>query len=70
MPLPQVLVQLPQRVLISLVRGYRLLFKPWLGSACRFEPTCSQFALDALTRHGAIVGATLTTGGWCGAYRS
>ena len=29
-----------RRVLITLVKGYRLLLSPWLGSACRFEPTC------------------------------
>lgn len=56
------LVHLPQRVLLLLVRGYRLLLKPWLGNACRFEPTCSQYALDALQRHGALAGATLTAG--------
>jgi len=33
---------LPQRLLLALVRGYRFWFKPWLGNACRFEPTCSQ----------------------------
>jgi putative membrane protein insertion efficiency factor len=54
------LVALPQRVLITLVHGYRLLLKPWLGNACRFEPTCSAYALQALQRHGAVVGATLS----------
>ena len=52
----------PRRVLIGLVRGYRLLFKPWLGSACRFEPTCSAYALEALERHGALRGSLLS--GW------
>ncbi len=51
-----------QRALILLVRGYRLLFKPWLGNACRFEPTCSAYALEALQRHGAIAGASLSAG--------
>lgn len=50
---------LPQRMLISVVRAYRLLFKPWLGNACRFEPSCSAYALQALQRHGATVGTTL-----------
>jgi hypothetical protein len=50
---------LPQRLLIALVRGYRLLLKPWLGNACRFEPTCSAYALQALERHGAVVGTAL-----------
>ena len=54
--------QWPQRALIGLVRFYRLFFKAWLGSACRFEPTCSQYALDALQRHGALVGSALTAG--------
>jgi putative membrane protein insertion efficiency factor len=49
----------PRRALIGLVRAYRLLLKPWLGNACRFEPSCSQYALDALQRHGALAGGTL-----------
>jgi putative membrane protein insertion efficiency factor len=52
---------LPQRLLIGVVRGYRLLLSPWLGSACRFEPTCSAYALEALQRHGAAAGAYMTT---------
>lgn len=52
---------LPQRLLIGAVRGYRLLLSPWLGSACRFEPTCSAYALEALQRHGAAAGAYMTT---------
>ncbi|MCA0325802.1 MAG: membrane protein insertion efficiency factor YidD [Proteobacteria bacterium] len=46
--------------LIGLVKGYRLLLSPWLGSACRFEPTCSRYALDALEQHGAAAGSYLT----------
>lgn len=51
-----------QRLLVLLVRGYRLLLKPWLGNACRFEPTCSAYALEALQRHGGIAGASLSAG--------
>ena len=51
-----------QRLLILLVKGYRLLLSPWLGSACRFEPTCSQYSLQALEQHGAAAGAWLTVG--------
>jgi putative membrane protein insertion efficiency factor len=47
-------------LLIGLVKGYRLLLSPWLGSACRFTPTCSQYALTALERHGAAAGSWLT----------
>ena len=59
--MPEVLVRLPQRALMALVRGYRFFLKPWLGNACRFEPTCSQYALTALERHGALAGGTLAT---------
>ncbi|MDF1486324.1 membrane protein insertion efficiency factor YidD [Ramlibacter sp. H39-3-26] len=48
-----------RRLLIALVRAYRLLLSPWLGSACRFEPTCSAYALQALERHGAVAGSCL-----------
>jgi putative membrane protein insertion efficiency factor len=47
-------------LLMALVRGYRLLLSPWLGSACRFEPTCSAYSLQALERHGAAAGSYLT----------
>ncbi len=49
-----------RRLLILLVKGYRLLLSPWLGQSCRFEPTCSAYALEALDRHGAAVGSYLT----------
>ena len=46
--------------LIVLVKGYRLLLSPWLGSACRFTPTCSAYSLQALEQHGAAAGTYLT----------
>ncbi len=49
-----------RRLLMALVRGYRLLLSPSLGSACRFEPTCSLYALQALEKHGAGMGSYLT----------
>ena len=51
---------LPRQLLLSLVKGYRLLISPALGSNCRFEPSCSQYALEALQRHGALGGSYLT----------
>jgi putative membrane protein insertion efficiency factor len=51
-----------QRGFIGIVKGYRLLLSPWLGSACRFEPTCSLFAIEALEIHGAAKGSYLTAG--------
>ena len=53
------ITRLPQHLLVALVQGYRLLFKPWLGNACRFEPTCSAYALEALEKHGGIKGSWL-----------
>ena len=47
-------------VLVGLVKGYRFLLSPWLGSACRFTPTCSAYALESLERHGAMAGTYLT----------
>jgi hypothetical protein len=52
--------KLPQRLLIALVRAYRLLFSAWLGNGCRFEPTCSAYALQALQEYGAAAGSYLT----------
>ena len=51
---------LPRRALMILVKTYRLLLSPRLGNACRFEPTCSAYSLQALEQHGAIAGTTLT----------
>ncbi|MDR7298935.1 putative membrane protein insertion efficiency factor [Pelomonas aquatica] len=50
----------PARVLMAIVRGYRLMLSPWLGNACRFEPTCSRYSLAALEKHGALTGSYLT----------
>ena len=50
---------LPRRLLMRLVRGYQLLFSAWLGASCRFEPTCSAYAMQALDRHGALAGGWL-----------
>jgi len=46
--------------LIKLVKGYRLFLSPWLGSSCRFEPTCSIYSLQALQTHGAAAGSYMT----------
>ena len=53
-------MDLPQKALILLVKAYRLLLSPSLGSACRFVPSCSAYSLEALQRHGAVAGTGLT----------
>jgi putative membrane protein insertion efficiency factor len=48
------------RVLVALVHAYQLLLGPILGSSCRFTPSCSSYAIEALERHGAIRGTWLS----------
>ena len=52
----------PVVLLTGLVRAYRFFLSPWLGSSCRFEPTCSAYSLQALEKHGAAAGTYLTLG--------
>lgn len=49
----------PVRALCVLISGYRLLVSPVLAPACRYAPTCSGYALEALRRHGALRGSGL-----------
>ena len=48
------------QILALPIKGYRLIFSPWVGRSCRFDPTCSAYALIALERHGALKGSWLT----------
>ena len=47
------------RPLIGLVSLYRVAISPWLGLNCRFQPTCSEYAIEALRQHGVIRGSWL-----------
>jgi putative membrane protein insertion efficiency factor len=49
----------PRRCLLLLVRGYQLLISPHMRGQCRYEPTCSGYALGALSAHGALAGSYL-----------
>jgi uncharacterized protein len=53
------IVLLPQRLLALLVRGYQRLLSPLLPPSCRFYPSCSQYALEAIRRYGALKGSWL-----------
>lgn len=46
-------------LLVGLLRGYQLLLSPMLGQRCRFYPTCSNYAIEALRTHGAARGSLL-----------
>jgi putative membrane protein insertion efficiency factor len=43
--------------MIALLRGYKRFVSPWLPSACRYHPTCSEYMRDAVERYGASRGA-------------
>ena len=51
---------LPARIIALPVRAYRIMLSPWVGMHCRFQPTCSAYALEALETHGALRGSWLT----------
>ena len=51
------------RLFILLIRFYQLAISPWLPPRCRYQPTCSQYAIEAVEKHGAI------KGGWLAAKR-
>jgi hypothetical protein len=53
------LLQLPQRGIELLIRGYQRGVSPLLPPSCRFSPTCSQYTLDAVRRYGALRGVWL-----------
>ncbi|NIZ08264.1 membrane protein insertion efficiency factor YidD [Pseudooceanicola sp. HF7] len=42
------------------IRAYRLIFSPWVGYNCRYDPTCSAYILEALEKHGAAKGFWLS----------
>ena len=48
------------KVLIVFIKAYRLVISPLLGPRCRFNPTCSQYGLEAIQTHGALKGGWLT----------
>lgn len=47
------------RLFIVLVRFYQLAISPWLAPRCRYQPTCSSYAIEALQKHGTIKGTWL-----------
>ena len=45
---------------IALIKLYQWIISPWLGSRCRYTPTCSQYGIEALKKYGPIKGLWLT----------
>lgn len=52
---------IPVLILVSLLRVYSYCISPFLGSHCRFYPSCSQYSIEALKKYGLFKGAMLTT---------
>jgi putative membrane protein insertion efficiency factor len=48
-------------LLVQLIRAYQRLVSPLLPASCRYYPSCSQYAVDAVSRHGAVKGSWLAT---------
>ena len=46
-------------VLVTLLRGYRLVISPLYGQVCRYYPSCSAYALESVQRHGSVRGSWL-----------
>ena len=44
------------RILVAIIRAYQFLLSPLLGQNCRFHPTCSHYAIQAIQKYGAIRG--------------
>ncbi len=54
------LVRLPRLLLVGLVRAYQLILSPHFGGTCRYQPTCSNYAIQAFRKYGAVKGLILS----------
>jgi putative membrane protein insertion efficiency factor len=53
--------EIPARIVILPIRGYQLVLSPLLPRACRYHPSCSQYAVDAVRQYGVFRGVVLAT---------
>jgi uncharacterized protein len=53
------IIAIPSRAILASLRAYRWMLSPLLPPACRYVPTCSQYAAEAVERHGALRGSLL-----------
>ncbi|HCE39423.1 membrane protein insertion efficiency factor YidD [Alloalcanivorax profundimaris] len=54
-----------KRVLLTGLRVYQLVLSPWIGNQCRFYPTCSEYARQAVETHGSLRGSALAAKRLC-----
>jgi hypothetical protein len=50
---------IPSLFFVTLIKGYQTVLSPLLGSNCRYEPTCSQYAIDVIKEWGSLKGSVL-----------
>ncbi|MFT4122995.1 MAG: membrane protein insertion efficiency factor YidD [Microbacteriaceae bacterium] len=55
------LLLLPRNLCVLVLRGYRAVISPLYGEVCRYHPSCSRYALEAIQRHGLVLGLVLGT---------
>ena len=48
------------RILIVLIKGYKLIISPYLGPSCRYLPTCSEYSIEALKTYGLLKGTFIS----------
>jgi putative membrane protein insertion efficiency factor len=53
----QMLHDLPSKLLIAFVRLYQITLSPWIGRSCRYQPTCSNYMIEAVEKYGFWKGA-------------
>ena len=51
-----------QALVLALLKSYKLVLSPWLPPSCRFTPTCSEYACDAVRQYGALRGIVRAAG--------
>ena len=56
----KIIVQLPAKLLILLIRVYQYTLSPFIGRNCRYTPTCSNYGIEAIKKYGALKGGWLT----------
>jgi uncharacterized protein len=52
-------MNVPKQIALGLIRAYQIVISPLLPPVCRFQPTCSRYTAEAITRHGVVRGSWL-----------
>lgn len=55
-------MQIAKQITLRLLRGYKAIVSPWLPASCRYVPTCSEYAMEAVERFGVLRGGVMAVG--------